>query len=497
MKKRLASALLQDSVGRIGLKNKLWLFPLFALTSLAAQSQEREWWFEIEVILFKRDINVNQLSEGFESRLPALTRVVDNDLISPFLQPDLSWTRDSLPYCFKPSLPPLELEYTGFSVDPLLSDQQIPISELTVTEHQVDNTRGSPNDLTLRTTEIEYTLMRKEAQQENSQLRPISNYSKAEKSPLENYQEERKFKDEEHLLADYKDTFVPFNTSVPSKISCVFENEQLQFDDLFSDDKSVKPTLFAVPSQINGVEWRYSDSPYLMSRESLQLKELARDIGRQKDLSSLLHLGWRQEVLFGKNKAQSFRLIAGKNYASEYSAAGLRLPPEVSELDQSAELLEGELTQNSDEPDLLSSIEAALSDPDYVIQNSNLSLDDESEELVHIAELWQLDGQIKVFLRYIQGVPYLHIDSELDFRSPKTNRSMSGNSDADGLNSASSMTDDSLQSYRFSQLRRVISKQIHYFDHPLFGMVVQIRRFDRQKRPDPEATVDSNQESGS
>ena len=34
-----------------------------------------------------------------------------------------------------------------------------------------------------------------------------------------------------------------------------------------------------------------------------------------------------------------------------------------------------------------------------------------------------------------------------------------------------------LQRANFNQLRRVISQQVHYFDHPLFGMVVRINRY--------------------
>jgi hypothetical protein len=33
----------------------------------------------------------------------------------------------------------------------------------------------------------------------------------------------------------------------------------------------------------------------------------------------------------------------------------------------------------------------------------------------------------------------------------------------------------------FKQNRRVISGEIHYFDHPNIGMIVQIRRFDPTK----------------
>ena len=36
-----------------------------------------------------------------------------------------------------------------------------------------------------------------------------------------------------------------------------------------------------------------------------------------------------------------------------------------------------------------------------------------------------------------------------------------------------------LVSVPLAEQRRVISTQLHYFDHPLFGFVVQIRRYNR------------------
>ena len=32
--------------------------------------------------------------------------------------------------------------------------------------------------------------------------------------------------------------------------------------------------------------------------------------------------------------------------------------------------------------------------------------------------IWEIDGTIKVFLKYINRVPYLHVDSEMFYRQP-------------------------------------------------------------------------------
>ncbi|MFY8275104.1 CsiV family protein [Pseudoalteromonas sp. SSDWG2] len=67
--------------------------------------------------------------------------------------------------------------------------------------------------------------------------------------------------------------------------------------------------------------------------------------------------------------------------------------------------------------------------------------------------LWQLDGFLKVHLNH-----YLYITSNLLVRE--------------------SVDTDTDVSAEFSQFRRVISGEIHYFDHPHIGMLVQIRRFN-------------------
>ena len=67
--------------------------------------------------------------------------------------------------------------------------------------------------------------------------------------------------------------------------------------------------------------------------------------------------------------------------------------------------------------------------------------------------VWEVDGFLKVHLNH-----YLYITSHLLYRdSGDTQDTVSG---------------------EFSQFRRVISGEVHYFDHPQVGMIVQIRRFN-------------------
>jgi hypothetical protein len=88
-----------------------------------------------------------------------------------------------------------------------------------------------------------------------------------------------------------------------------------------------------------------------------------------------------------------------------------------------------------------------------------------SNEASKITRPWELDGQMKVYLKYINRVPYLHIEAEFMHVEMKVD----------------TFGDAYFEQYPFKQRRRIISKQIHYFDHPKFGFVVRLQRFEFPK----------------
>jgi hypothetical protein len=147
--------------------------------------------------------------------------------------------------------------------------------------------------------------------------------------------------------------------------------------------------------------------------------------------------------------------------------------------------------------DLFARIATALADDTPINFNQ---IESQTEQAANIdpavlKELWKLDGGINVYLRNVGRVPYLHIDSNLEFRHPIfdpqkasqirglwTNLSDQGALTQTAIVGSQIQPSDSLQpnflqSVHFNQLRRVISKQVHYFDHPLFGMIVRINRY--------------------
>lgn len=149
--------------------------------------------------------------------------------------------------------------------------------------------------------------------------------------------------------------------------------------------------------------------------------------------------------------------------------------------------------------DFFYDLDARLASPAPILFKDLLALDnadviDDADEsnisAAFRAPIWKVDGNMKVFLKYINRVPYLHIDSELFYRQPIPVEGQAAASSSSSISSVSSNEDANatpeyqLVSLPFSEQRRVISNQLHYFDHPLFGMVVQIRRYKRPTAPE-------------
>ncbi|MDU0355066.1 CsiV family protein [Paraglaciecola aquimarina] len=270
-----------------------------------------------------------------------------------------------------------------------------------------------------------------------------------------------------------------------------------------------------VPLEINGVAWDdKSYAPYLLPKDTLVMEDLYLSLQKQRGIQPLVHLAWRQEVTFGADKAIGIRLFAGRNFAQRFDASGQPIAEQdniVASKDQvteealyipseelallSADERQALLTKNttavnetsSPTVDLFSKIEHALNQA--AIDNSPLikSKTADTDNIPTLQELWEVDGYIKVYLQNMGRVPYLHINSNLNYRHPVDieTPSIASTTALDAQQVRPPIT-SALQSVNFNQLRRVISKQVHYFDHPMFGMVVTINRSEWPEAPDEE-----------
>ena len=167
---------------------------------------------------------------------------------------------------------------------------------------------------------------------------------------------------------------------------------------------------------------------------------------------------------FGRENAATVRVYGGQNYANAFNARGetkrgmLAVDSVINEQDPLFDFNNKIIGQDIENPTILSEIENRLG----TALTSEANTDDENKDT--LKEIWQIDGTVKVFLQYVNRVPYLHIDGEIDYRQPL-------------VTDPTNPSEQRLVSIPYKQLRRVISTQLHYFDHPMFGMLIEIRRF--------------------
>jgi hypothetical protein len=415
-----------------------------------AHAQDIDWRFDIEVVIFKRNIDVSTITEQFAHTAPRFASHNAVDLLSDYIQPNLDYLNAGLAVCSQgeepePSTAPdsdLHLENTVFQLN---KDMALAQAQLT------SQKAGGPA--------------------------PVK---------ADNIDEELTIADQ---TASIPYTWQPVHWQLPTQLPCVFARDKKLLRGHY-DHPVASPMAKRVPVEIDGIEWPERLSPYLLPKDNAALDALVSRIAGQRELSPILHLTWRQPVVFGRSKAVPIKLIAGGNYADEFTQSGWRKPAKLSNTSDLASLAPGQepnTTAAVAPRDLFREIELALRDT-TPIQLDTLDTPEQraaqegvspQQTFVPVAEkpLWQLEGDMKIYLQNVGSTPYLHIDSDLDFRQPIKRAQQT---------SASETQNDFLQSYNFNQLRRVISTQLHYFDHPLFGMVVQIRRYELPEPAEPK-----------
>ena len=487
---------------------------IICMSLLVAQpsvsAAEQDWWFDVEVIIFKRDTQVTQLSEKFVNQPITAPKPTTLDLLTPYLQPDLRYLRAGLPFCRVSERVKVQQQFEqDFAFPQAPASAPAPEAEAkAATQDKLalsQPAQGNEDD------NFHYQVVRSdEFNQASDDAASPENVTEGDELT---YDSETAFSDietTEPQLSEHKqDLSVNWiEWQVPQQLPCVYAEQLTLLSNPFAEPQSEDSSLAkldSVPVKINGIDKQRKGQAFLLPQSELNLTSLFKGINKQHDLQTILHLGWRQEVKFGENKAQAIRLFAGKNYGVAFMPNGHKRPDLSDSLtSQSAQyvpfaeqqhLSEHDKLQLQDQQayqqnaDLLSRLRAALTDeqplalstlPVIALHHDKPGLTEPTPSSV-IEPIWEFDGEIKVYLQNVGRTPYLHIDNDFDFRQPVFDPSLTNQSKASEL---TVMTGDQdrqanlLQSVNFKQFKRVISKQLHYFDHPLFGMVVIINRYN-------------------
>jgi len=237
------------------------------------------------------------------------------------------------------------------------------------------------------------------------------------------------------------------------------------------------PTLIHTPER-----------PYLLDKSRLEMTELVQKLRWQKTSRPLLHIGWRQPMV-ARDLAIPIHLFAGRDYSDEYDSEGNNKALLAAE--KQTTLLNNDTTLNSAFEVDDSQIES-LDDLQQVTELPSTSIADIINELntdnpiVDTKPIWQLDGLLKIYLNR-----FLFIEPNFDLRKIEQVKVIPDivtlDTDSQSLLEINEQTIEpanneptyvsKLTSHPMTQHRRVRSKEIHYFDHPNMGMIIQIRRF--------------------
>ncbi|WP_165831906.1 MULTISPECIES: CsiV family protein [Gammaproteobacteria] len=269
-----------------------------------------------------------------------------------------------------------------------------------------------------------------------------------------------------------------------SDIFCKLHEERIVTDNLYPAPAErigmevYNPTPVVVAGE--GGDVFTTQIPFLMPQDNLRFTELRNDLVRRNAATPILHSSWRQPV-FGRTTSRPHRLFGGLNFTQDFDYLGFAKPEEETDWLFIDELENG--IQEASEPltpieELITAIERGefrFVGPAQNIRRLPEQPDTMPQNLPQ--DVWEFDGLMQI---YLVG-NYLHIDGEFNFREPASfsQQFSSAQEQAEAFLEGEIESIDFLRSYYLNQVKRVISHEIHYFDHPKFGVVVEIRRTER------------------
>ena len=263
-----------------------------------------------------------------------------------------------------------------------------------------------------------------------------------------------------------KDSIVNTDKSIPllkmQKDTLCDINEKMQNN---GQENCVQKKLSRLPVLVNNSIFDSENNGFkLLDNDQLQLTPQRKKLEQHAAFTPLLHLAWRMPV---KSKVRSIpiHLIAGENFTNT--------PPHVAQNKQISSS-EQMLTNEPLPPDALFGNKITATDNNNMLQTQN----------VKQADKWTIDGNLKIYLQH-----YLFIDSQLIVRQKTTQNINTHNSNIEVINevndvqfindlnnTSTAQQKTVIKEALFDQNRRLRSEEIHYFDNPLMGMIIQIRK---------------------
>ncbi|MDT0602597.1 CsiV family protein [Thalassotalea castellviae] len=509
----------------------------FSLSAMSASKWLGDW-FEIEVILLSQLDDKAKLKEAFTEQNFSIDYRHSLDLFTPFLNPDIASLKQHLPVCNQQNDLRTYVEQSAiwprFYQNKTLStlmEEQLAEQQTTANNNNIELTAVSPlqtddNDNNQQQTDFPVTnnnILEREQLNTNSTVTPeldeevdviITEAQQALVLEAEQVFAAKQFPNIDVYPHYAKTSHHQNDTSVLCQIPESEFNQLNVNEDLYSYHGFL---VNKVPNVLDAAANIYSEVPYLLNADALQLNDIVTQLRRSRDFRPLLHFAWRQPV-FEKNTSQPLKVFAGDNIQGQYlknlasyhqeqkaniyeeqmlnnifalseeqSSLGMNTP--IADDTRSAHTISqqlkaekiNEILANINQIDTVEEVVASLSNPANETQDS-YSIDTKLMQPKPLPPVqpWYLQGLIDVFL--IGN--FLHVATDFSILNMTL-------AEQESLKLKSQMLGETINSeqvipIRMTQNRRMISREIHYFDHPYMGIIMQIRRHQRPEIPEDD-----------
>ncbi|GBL03091.1 CsiV family protein [Glaciecola sp. KUL10] len=410
---------------------------LFTCSSKLFAQDDVDWWFDVEVIAFARTGNDSQISEDFSKAMFELKNKQAIDLFTPALSSLYEGNNPltQLPICDKQSI--AIPKYINLA-SPYVAHDLPSVSFDEMEGVLVDHTGG-----------------KRETHSENEGSLLLEDVSQ---------------NDETFIVEVSNQLSSDWLKPIPEQIPICERTELDEFHaylyqlGMFSYEyelRDINSLIDSTPRRYNTGLKAFTGTHYLLPDEDLDLIDYASSLYKQRNVRTLLHTSWRQPVVFGEENARYYRVFAGNRIRYQdrtptYEELNSKYSPKTNINEE----------DSKDSSLFFTELKTSLISPENVdwasIENINDAIENQDMIVDTYEDTWELDGQIKVYLRYINRIPYLHLDNEFML------------SQLDVIPEGY----PTLSQFPLKQRRRIISKQIHYFDHPKFGLIIRLERFE-------------------
>nr|WP_256260924.1 CsiV family protein [Shewanella sp. NIFS-20-20] len=226
-----------------------------------------------------------------------------------------------------------------------------------------------------------------------------------------------------------------------------------------------------------------ANKAYLLAASHGQFEQYIKQLSKEPGTTGLLHMSWRQNMQ-PRRQASPIHLFGGKDFAAQYSVMGAAIDhdPSATTATDTLDNMDGTQSatprQNSDNTDGQPMAATQLTQPDFL----SVGVSPQAQQPV-----WQLDGDLLIYLEhflYIETDLVLRVEGKkLDLKDAiHSYSSQQASAEAMSANLTQTPTAATTSPYLYAlamkQNRRVRSNELHYFDHPRFGMLIQIRKLE-------------------